>query len=152
MRVNWRRGLSRLWLAATLAWVVLAFVMFRPDRDVSTLISSFRTYSASEQPATMKELEHAVLKAHEAGDADAVRQIGREIRRLQREAAASAPANEQRRLEVEQRRAIADARKRRRINATDRLQGFALVAFAPPAFILALGIVGGWIVRGFRNG
>lgn len=41
--MNWRRGLLRLWIAASVLWVVFAAFTFRPDRFASNLVASYRT-------------------------------------------------------------------------------------------------------------
>jgi hypothetical protein len=45
-------------------------------------------------------------------------------------------------------RVVAETAAERR----DRLMGWAALALAPPAALLALGLVGAWVARGFRGG
>ena len=41
--LNWRRGLFRLWLVGSLAWIGLSFLEYRPDQDLQQYLSAATT-------------------------------------------------------------------------------------------------------------
>lgn len=124
MAVNWRRGLFRLWLVSSTLWVGVVTVSMRPDQQVSTLLASSPTTSST-SASKPDEDTRPPRKWSEMALHDPVKpKTGPEN--------LVAPFDH-----LDQ--------------ARGNLVTSTLIAFLPPFAVLALGLVGGWVARGFRG-
>jgi len=136
--VNWRRGLFRIWIAASVVWLVGAGAVMQSGirRDVSTL-----SRHAGEEPLSaavnkrVYELMEATKQAKAALDLEAVEAYERDLSEL----AESLVVNAEERI------------KRKQRAAQYSLMLSASLLFLPPILLFALGWAGLWILRGFRR-
>ena len=122
--INWRRGLFRMWIAASLVWLIGAGALMQKEirRDVSALMTA-------EIQAPKDTSENPAFK-------------GRAHRELERRAAEQGQTLE---------KFLNESAARRAAEQAQNLTFAASVILLPPILLFALGWAGLWIVRGFRS-
>ena len=135
LSINWRRGLFRLWIAASFVWLIIAgaFVQEGIRRDVSTLMTD---RSAELRPVTDPAL---------TPPADAELSVVDELL-----SGKSAIRSEFADLRARILAGTEDTRTPSQ-RAQDELTISASVLLLPPILTFALGWAGLWILRGFRS-
>ena len=131
--INWRRGLFRLWIAASLVWLLGAgAVMQKEIRSEVFWLTGDAGEEVVPQHWTFDEVMTALRAADEAGNVEDARRLAVIAARLRVE-----PLLTQ----------VGWARE----SAQERLIVLMIVLWLPPILLFALGWTGLWIVRGFRS-
>ena len=123
LSINWRRGLFRIWIAASLVWLIGAGALMQKEirRDVSALMTAEiqapkRTSESRPKTRSLIELERRAAEQ------------GQTLEKFLIESAAQQAAEQ-----------------------AQNLTFAASVILLPPILLFALGWAGLWIVRGFRS-
>ena len=152
LSINWRRGLFRLWIAASIVWLVGAGAILQEGvrRNVSALLSDVPQPGSEREELTLSEREELTLrrKLKQGGlspkqESDIRRRLdpgwidfAAELRKSPAELA------EEKRQEDRARQVRA---------APGQLMISASLLLLPPILLFALGWAGLWIMRGFRS-
>ena len=124
LSINWRRGLFRIWIAASFVWLVGAGAVWQKDirQDVSRLMTA--EIQTVTDPTTLMPWERNWEEAPRVGETVYDRLQARLIREEWARRVRAAPG---------------------------KLMVAASVLLLPPILAFALGWAGLWIVRGFRS-
>ncbi len=160
LSINWRRGLFRLWIAASIVWLVGAGAILQEGvrRNVSALLSDVPQPGSEREELTLSEREELTLSEREELT----------LRRKLKQGGLS-PKQEsdiRRRLDpgwidfaAELRKSPAELAEEKRQEdrarqvraAPGQLMISASLLLLPPILLFALGWAGLWIMRGFRS-
>ncbi len=179
--MNWARGLFRLWLVLSLAWVAVAFLIMRPDQAATRYFEAREEIAGLKQrgpveetaeaaPAFSDSAEHAERSSERGASAAGLRRVtDPDLLRLLNETGPDPRSDEGddgqgssehgSQWTPEQQAAIDRARHRQAINVSERLEVRAMndllsglvVIFAPSIALLILGLLGFWVARGFKG-
>ncbi len=179
--INWRRGLFRMWIAASFVWLVGGGVMFQEEirSEFSVMrieVAGLTDHATPTYDDAMRALRAADEAATSATDPRERQQYEKDARALARlarslkktEAQAAQPTEQTEPQQQPTLENVEDARRlavivdrfreaspgtvgRARENAQERLIVLTTVLLLPPILLFALGWAGLWIVRSFRS-
>jgi hypothetical protein len=151
VQLNWKKGLLRIWLVISVAWVVLCAVIARPDQGLATLLGG-------ELGVHLPDGTELVFPL--AIERDVLEKAVVTLLIDQPSLLASTPkdllapdpeAEARQRLAGETAREFFDSRRDHGRKARRHLLGFGLTAIGFPAVLLMMGYVIAWIINGFDS-
>ena len=128
--MTYSRGIFRLWIVVSVAWVALAAVSVRPDRSFTTYWA-FRSLPISEQVSATAPQGEKPWKLPE----------GYSLRPGQSWNSEAGLSREE----------LLKEGQRRRTRSIAELRSFATFAIIPPLVLLAFGVALAWVIRGFNR-